>query len=74
MHIPNTEQVPEPKHKDVMGYGLFTAATYGTRCPAHEYGTECHIHATGNQVPYFAAVKDPNPINGLLYTLGIFLI
>ena len=26
-------------YKDVTGYGVFTAATYGTRCPAHEYGT-----------------------------------
>ena len=39
------------KYKDVTGYGVFTAATYGTRCPAHEYGTtpkvECRIHAPG---------------------------
>ena len=28
----------------------------------------------GHRVPYFAAVKDPNPVNGLLYALGIFLI
>ena len=28
----------------------------------------------GHRVPYFAAVEDPNPINGLLYALGIFLI
>ena len=38
-------------YKDVTGYGFFTAATYGTRCPAHEYGTtpkvECRIHAPG---------------------------
>ena len=27
----------------------------------------------GHRVPYFAAVKDPNPVNGLLYALGIFL-
>ena len=26
------------------------------------------------RVPYFAAMKDPNPVNGLLYALGIFLI
>ena len=24
----------------LMGVGSFTAAKYGTRCPAHEYGTE----------------------------------
>ena len=38
-------------YKDVTGYGFFTAATYGTRCRAHEYGTtpkvECRIHAPG---------------------------
>ena len=28
----------------------------------------------GHRVPYFAAVKDPNSVNGLLYALGIFLI
>ena len=28
----------------------------------------------GHRVPYFAAVKDPNPVNDLLYVLGIFLI
>ena len=28
----------------------------------------------GHRVTYFAAMKDPNPINGLLYALGIFLI
>ena len=31
--------------------GVFTAAAYGTRCPAHEYGTppsvSCRIHAPG---------------------------
>ena len=45
-------------------------AAYGTRCPAHEYGTPC----AGHRVPYAAAVKDPNPVNGLLNALGIFLI
>ena len=38
-------------YKDITGYGFFTAATYETRCPAHEYGTtpkvECRIHAPG---------------------------
>ena len=29
---------------------------------------------TGLQVPYFVAVKDPNPVNDLLYVLGLFLI
>ena len=38
-------------YKDITGYGFFTAAAFGTRCPAHEYGTtpkvECRIHAPG---------------------------
>ena len=38
-------------YKDVTGYGFFTDATYGRRCPAHEYGTtpkvDCRIHAPG---------------------------
>ena len=28
----------------------------------------------GHRVPYFAAAKDPNPVNRLLSALGIFLI
>ena len=46
--------IPKPViylYKDVTGWGFFTAATYGTRCPAHEYGTppsvSCRIHAPG---------------------------
>ena len=37
--------------KPLTGFGSFTAAKYGTRCPAHEYGTppsmSCRIHAPG---------------------------
>ena len=71
----------EMQYKDVTGYGFFMAATYGTRCPVHEYGTTQHgttggvpYSCAGHRVPYFAAVKDLNPIDGLLYVLGIFLI
>ena len=53
------------------------AATYGLGC-RHEWGmvdTEGGVLYTcaGHLVP-FAAVKETNPIKGLLYALGLFLI
>ena len=65
-------------YNDVTGYGFFTAATYGTRCPAHEYGMTpkggVPYSCAGHRVPYVAAVKDPYLVNGFLYALGISLI
>ena len=57
----HTNTVNTSQYKDVTGYGFFTEGGVPYSC-------------TGHQVPYFAAVKDPYPINGLLYALGIFLI
>ena len=49
--FPQIRNIPSAYNKHVTGFGSFTAAKYGTRCPAHEYGTppsvSCRIHAPG---------------------------
>ena len=49
--FPQIRNIPSAYNKHVTGFGFFTAANYGTRCPAHEYGTppsvSCRIHAPG---------------------------
>ena len=57
--FPQIRNIPSAYNKPLTGFGFFTAAKYGTRCPAHEYGTppsvSCHIHAPGiSIVPYVA--------------------
>ena len=37
--FPQIRNIPSAYNKHVTGFGSFTAAKYGTRCPAHEYGT-----------------------------------
>ena len=59
------------RYKDETGYGGFTAATYGTRCPANTHEYIC-MNTHDTEGPYFAAVKDPNPVNGLLYALVLY--
>ena len=52
--FPPIRNIPSAYNKPFMGFGSFTAAKYGTRCPAHEYGTppsvECRMSHDGISV------------------------
>ena len=46
-HFPQIRNIPSAYNKPLMGFGSFTAAKYGTRCPAHEYGATPKTHEYG---------------------------
>ena len=62
--FPQIRNIPSAYNKHVTGFGSFTAAKYGTRCPAHEYSTFGVVpySCAGHLVPYVAAVKNLIPL------------
>ena len=66
--FPQIRNIPSAYNKPLTGFGSFTAAKYGTRCPAHENMYSC----AGHLVPYIAAMKNPYPVTSLYRDQWVF--
>ena len=73
--FPQIRNIPSAYNKHVTGFGSFTAAKYGTRCPAHEYGTppsvSCRIHAPGISFHTLQPWKTLIPLRLCILTLTL---